>query len=201
MLLFFIPGLAYGLASGKIRSDRDVTKMTGDTMATMGTYIVLAVAAAQFVSYFAWSNLGAILAISGASFLKGIGLVGAPLLAGLIFFSGFFDFFITSASAKWAMMAPVFVPMFAMMGFTPECTQVVFRIGASVVNIITPCLPYMPIILAGVRRYDPKAGAGTIISMMVPYSIAFLVSWTALLLLFYALNWPIGPGVMIRLSG
>jgi aminobenzoyl-glutamate transport protein len=201
MLLFFIPGLAYGLASGKVRSDRDVARMTGDTLATMGTYIVLAFAAAQFVSYFAWSNLGAILAISGAGFLKGLGLQGAPLLLGLVLFSASLDFFITSASAKWALMAPVFVPMFALMGFTPECTQVVFRIGASVVNIITPCLPYMPIILAAVRRYDPKAGAGTLISMMVPYSIAFLVAWTTLLLAFYALGWPIGPGVMMRLPG
>ena len=201
MLLFFIPGLTFGIASGKIRSDRDVTKMTGDTLATMGTYIVLAFTAAQFIAFFAWSNLGGIVAISGARFLKGMGFHGAPLLVGLILFSASLDFFITSASAKWAMMAPVFVPMFAMLGFTPECTQVVFRIGASVVNIITPCFPYLPILIVAARRYDPKAGAGTLISMMLPYSIAFLVSWTALLLAFYWLHWPIGPGVMMRLPG
>ena len=119
----------------------------------------------------------------------------------LVAFSGLFDFFITSASAKWAMMAPVFVPMFALLGFTPECTQVVFRIGASVVNIITPCFPYLPIIIAAARRYEPKAGVGTLISLMLPYSIAFFVAWTALLLVFYALHWPIGPGVMMRLGG
>ena len=201
MILFFVPGLTYGLATGKIRNDRDVARMAGDSMAAMGTYIVLAFAAAQFVSYFNWSNLGAIIAISGASFLKGLGLQGGPLLLGLIVFSASLDFFITSASAKWAMMAPVFVPMFAMLGFTPECTQVVFRIGASVVNIITPCFPYLPIILAAARRYDPKFDTGTLISMMVPYSIAFLVAWTLLLLGFYWLNWPIGPGVMMRLAG
>jgi aminobenzoyl-glutamate transport protein len=201
MLLFLFPGLAYGVASGRIRSDRDAARMAGESLGTMGTYIVLAFAAAQFVMYFSWSNLGAIIAISGAGALKGIGLQGPGLLIGLILFSASLDFFITSASAKWAMMAPVFVPMFALLGYTPECTQVVFRIGASVVNIITPCLPYMPIVLAAVRRYDPKAGAGTIISMMVPYSIAFLVSWTTLLLLFNWLNWPIGPGVMMRLPG
>ena len=201
MLLFFIPGLTFGIASGQIHSDRDVTKMTGDTLATMGTYIVLAFAAAQFIAFFAWSNLGGIVAISGARFLKGMGFHGAPLLVGLILFSASLDFFITSASAKWAMMAPVFVPMFAMLGFTPECTQVVFRIGASVVNIITPCFPYLPILIVAARRYDPKAGAGTLISMMLPYSIAFLVSWTALLLAFYWLHWPIGPGVMMRLPG
>ena len=201
MLLFFIPGLTFGIASGQIHSDRDVTKMTGDTLATMGTYIVLAFAAAQFIAFFAWSNLGGIVAISGARFLKGMGFHGAPLLVGLILFSASLDFFITSASAKWAMMAPVFVPMFAMLGFTPECTQVVFRIGASVVNIITPCFPYLPILIVAARRYDPKAGAGTLISLMLPYSIAFLVSWTALLLAFYWLHWPIGPGVMMRLPG
>ncbi|MBI5711597.1 MAG: AbgT family transporter [Candidatus Eisenbacteria bacterium] len=201
MILFFIPGLAYGLATGQVRSDRDVAKMAGESLGTMGTYIVLAFAAAQFVSYFNWSNLGAIVAISGASFLKHLGLQGGPLLLGLLAFSASLDFFITSASAKWAMMAPVFVPMFAMLGFTPECTQVVFRIGASVVNIITPCFPYLPILIAAVRRYDPKAGTGTLIAMMLPYSIAFLIFWTALLFLFYALGWPIGPGVPMRLPG
>ena len=200
-LLFFLPGLAYGLAAGKIRSDKEVAKMSGESLATMGTYIVLAFAAAQFISYFAWSNLGAILAISGASFLKGLGLEGGLLLVGFVFFSGFFDLFITSASAKWAIMAPVFVPMFALLGFTPECTQVVFRIGASVVNIITPCFPYLPIVLVAARRYDPKIGIGTIIAMMVPYSLAFLVSWLTLMLVFYFLHWQIGPGVMMRLPG
>ena len=201
MILFLIPGLVYGLVAGRIRNDRDVAKMAGDSMGAMGTYIVLAFAAAQFVTYFNWSNLGAILAISGANFLKGLGLAGASLLVGLVFFSASFDFFITSASAKWAMMAPVFVPMFAMLGFTPECTQVVFRIGASVVNIITPCFPYLPIIIAAGRRYDPKFGVGNLIATMVPYSLAFLVVWTLLLLAFYTLNWPIGPGVMMRLTG
>jgi aminobenzoyl-glutamate transport protein len=201
MLFFFIPGLAFGVASGKVRNDRDVAKMTGDTLATMGTYIVLAFAAAQFIAFFNWSNLGGIVAISGANFLKAMGFHGAPLLAGLILFSASLDFFITSASAKWAMMAPVFVPMFALLGFTPECTQVVFRIGASVVNIITPCFPYLPILIAAARRYDPRAGAGTLISMMLPYAIAFLIAWTALLLVFYWLNLPIGPGVGMRLAG
>jgi aminobenzoyl-glutamate transport protein len=201
MLMFFIPGLAYGIASGKIRNDRDVARMTGDTMATMGTYIVLAFAAAQFVSYFAWSNLGAIVAITGASFLKGIGLQGGALLVGLVLFAGTLNMFITSASAKWAVLAPVFVPMFVLLGFTPEATQVVFRIGDSSTNIITPCLPYIPIILAAARRYVPKTGTGTLVSIMLPYSIAFFLSWTTLLLVFYGLGWALGPGVMMRLPG
>jgi len=200
MLLFFVPGVAYGVASGRIRNDKDIAKMTGDTLATMGTYIVLAFAAAQFITYFAWSNLGAIIAIAGARTLRHLGLQGAPLLLGLVAFSASLDFFITSASAKWAMMAPVFVPMFALLGFTPECTQVVFRIGASVVNIITPCFPYLPILIAAGRRYDPKFGVGSLIATMVPYAIAFAIFWTGLLLVFYWLHWPIGPGVSMRLA-
>ena len=201
MILFLVPGLVFGTVTRSIRSDRDVAKMAGESLGTMGTYIVLAFVAGQFIAYFNWSNLGAIVAIGGANFLKGLGLGGAPLLVGLLLFSASFDFFVTSASAKWAMLAPVFVPMFAMLGFTPECTQVVFRIGASVVNIITPCFPYLPIILAAARRYEPRTGTGTLIAMMVPYSIAFLIAWTALLLVFYGLHWPIGPGVMMRLPG
>lgn len=200
MVLFLIPGLAYGIAAGRIRSDHDVARMTGDTMATMGTYIVLAFAAAQFVSYFAWSNLGAIVAIRGADTLEAWGLEGAPLLVVFVAFAAFLDLFMVSASAKWAIMAPVFVPMFALLGFTPEATQAVYRIGDSCVNVITPFMPYLPFIIAYAQRYDPKAGTGTIISMMLPYSVVFFVLWTGLLLLFYGLDWPIGPGVGMRLA-
>jgi aminobenzoyl-glutamate transport protein len=200
MALFFVPGLAYGIASGRIRNDRDVAKMTGDTLATMGTYIVLAFCAAQFVSYFAWSNLGAILAISGAGLLKSIGFQDGPLLVAFVLLTALVNLFMTSASAKWAIMGPVFVPMFVLLGFTPEATQVVFRIGDSSTNIVTPILAYMPFIIAVVERYQPKAGSGTVIAMMIPYSVTFIVFWTALLLVFYGLHWPIGPGVGIRLA-
>ena len=130
-----------------------------------------------------------------------MGFKGAPLLVGLVLFSASLDSFITSAPARWAMLAPVFVPMFAMPGFTPGYAQVVFRIGASVVNIITPCFPCLLILIVAARRYDPKAGAGALISMMLPHSSAFPVSWTALLLMSCWLNRPIGPGVMMRLPG
>jgi aminobenzoyl-glutamate transport protein len=200
MVVFLVPGLAYGIAARRIRSDHDVARMTGDTMATMGTYIVLAFAAAQFVSYFAWSNLGAIVAIRGADTLRAWGLEGGPLLVTFVAFVALLDLFMISASAKWAIMAPVFVPMFALLGFTPEGTQAVYRIGDSCVNIITPFMPYMPFILAYVQRYDPKAGTGTIISMMLPYSVVFFVLWTGLLLVFYGLDWQIGPGVGMRLA-
>jgi aminobenzoyl-glutamate transport protein len=200
MAVFLIPGLAYGIGAGTIRTDHDVARMTGEAMAGMGTYIVLAFAAAQFVSYFAWSNLGGILAISGAGTLRALGLGGAPLLVGLVGFSAFINLFTASASAKWAFMAPVFVPMLALLGFTPEGTQAVYRVGDSCTNIVTPVMPYMPFILAYVQRYAPKAGVGSIIAMMLPYSVAFLVLWTALLLVFYASGWPIGPGIAMRMG-
>jgi aminobenzoyl-glutamate transport protein len=199
MLLFFVPGLAYGLASGTIRSDRDVSRMTGETLGTMGTYIALAFAAAQFVNYFAWSNLGAIIAIGGAGLLKSVGFEGPPLLASFILFAASVNLLITSASAKWAIIAPVFVPMFILLGFTPEGTQAVFRVGDSCTNIITPMLPYMPFIIATAQRYKPDAGSGTIVTLMIPYSVVFIVLWSALLMTFYASGWPIGPGVHLTL--
>ena len=199
MLLFFVPGVAYGIAAKKIRTDKDVTTMTGETLGTMGTYIVLAFAAAQFVSYFAWSNLGAIIAIKGADFLKTVGLQGGALLVGFVLFTATINLLITSASAKWAVVAPVFVPMFILLGFSPEGTQAVFRVGDSCTNIITPMFPYIPFIVATVQRYDPKAGSGTLITLMIPYSITFLILWTTLLLLFHGFHWPIGPGVHMEL--
>jgi aminobenzoyl-glutamate transport protein len=199
MLGFFIPGLVYGLAVGKVRGDHDVMKMTSDAVAAMAGYIVLAFCAAQFVSYFAWSNLGSIVAISGAQLLKDLGLQGAPLLTGFVLFSAALNLLITSSSALWAIVAPIFVPMFALLGFTPEATQAVFRVGESATNIITPLMPYMPFVLAATQRYDPRAGIGTLITLMLPYSVVFLTMWTVLLLGFYALGWDIGPGVGVLL--
>jgi aminobenzoyl-glutamate transport protein len=200
MLGFFIPGLAYGLAAGKVKNDHDVMRMTTDAMAAMGGYIVLAFCAAQFVSYFAWSNLGSIVAIAGAGLLRQIGLEHGPLLVGFVLFAATLNLLITSASAKWAILAPIFVPMFTLLGFTPEGTQAVFRVGDSCTNIVTPLMPYMPFVLAAAQRYDPRAGTGTLITLMLPYTGVFIVLWTALLLLFYGLGWDIGPGVRMVLE-
>ena len=200
LLAFFVPGLVYGLVTRKIRSDHDVVRITSDTVATMSAYIVLAFCCAQFVSYFAWSNLGSIVAIAGADSLKALGLEGAPLLIGFVLFAAAMNLLITSSSAMWAIIGPIFVPMFALLGFSPEGTQAVYRVGESATNIITPLLPYMPFVLAAAQRYDRKAGTGTLISLMIPYSVAFLVMWMGLLLLFSTLGWDIGPGVGMRLD-
>lgn len=201
VVVFLLPGLAYGWAVRRVRSDHDVVRLTGEVMGTMGTYIVLAFACAQFVAFFAWSNLAAILAISGAGVLRDFGLQGIPLMLGFIVFTIVLDLFTTSSSAKWGVLAPVFVPMFALLGLTPEGTQAVYRVGDSCTNIITPLLPYMPFIITAAQRYDRRVGPGTIVSLMLPYFIGFGIFWTLLLLAYYTFGWPIGPGVTMRLPG
>lgn len=191
---FFLPGLFYGIVAGSIKSDRDVSKMAGEAMATMGPYIVLAFAAAQFVVYFSDSNLGLMLALSGASFLKGLGVGGIVLLVGLIAVAGFINLFVGSGSAKWALLAPVFVPLMMDLGYSPELAQVAYRIGDSITNIITPLNPYFPIVLAFAQRYDPKVRLGTIVSAMLPYAVVFGIAWTLLLTAWYLLGIPLGPG-------
>jgi aminobenzoyl-glutamate transport protein len=191
---FLLPGLAYGLAAGTIRNDRDTAKMIEETMGTMGSYVALAFAAGQFIAYFAWSNLGLILAIGGAGLLKSSGLSGVPLILLLIFVCAFLDLFVASASAKWAVVGPVFVPMLMIMGYSPELTQAAYRIGDSFTNIITPLMPYMPLIIACAQKYEPKLRLGTLLALMLPYSVAFALSWAVLLALWLALGLPLGPG-------
>lgn len=193
-ITLFLPGLAYGLSVGTIRSDKDVAKMTGDTLGTMGTYIALAFAAAQFIAYFDWSNLGVILAISGADLLRWLGLGHLPLLLGVILIAGTINLFIGSASAKWAVLGVVIVPMMMDLGYSPELSQAAFRVGDSVTNIITPISPYFPIILAFAQRYDKSIGIGSIIAAMLPYSVAFFIGWACLLTVWFFLGLPLGPG-------
>ena len=145
---FLLPGVAYGLAAGTITNNRDVARMIEETLGAMGSYIALAFAASQFVAYFAWSNLGLILAISGADLLRASGLSGFALIVLFVFVCATIDLFVASASAKWAVVGPVFVPMLMIMGFSPEVTHAAYRIGDSFTNIITPLMPYMPLIIA-----------------------------------------------------
>ncbi len=191
---FFAPGLAYGVVAGTIGSDRDVARMASESMATMGGYIVLAFAAAQFVAWFGWSNLGLIVADRGADALKEAGLVGAPLLLAFMAIAIVLDLLVASASAKWAVLAPVFVPMLMLLGISPEATQAVYRVGDSVANVITPLMPYFPLILAFARRWDERAGVGTIVSAMLPFSAAFALAWGVVILVWIGLGLPLGPG-------
>ncbi|SKC56188.1 AbgT family transporter [Maledivibacter halophilus] len=199
MLFFLIPGLVYGITSGTIKSDKDVVKFMGKSMSNMGGYLVLVFFAAQFIKYFSYTNLGIILAVSGANFLESVGFVGLPLIISFIVVAGFINLFIGSASAKWGIMAPVFVPMMYKLGFTPEFTQLAYRIGDSCTNIITPLMSYFAVIVIFAKKYDEDTGIGTLISTMLPYSLIFLVGWTLLLTVWYFLGLPIGPEAFINL--
>ncbi|MFM2044594.1 MAG: hypothetical protein RLY86_3170 [Pseudomonadota bacterium] len=194
-LVFLLCGIAYGIGARVINNDRDVVKMMNDTMASMGGYLVLAFAASVFIALFNWSQLGTILAINGAGFLKEAGITGMPLLIGIILVSSLVNILVGSASAKWAILAPVMVPMLMGIGVAPEATQAAYRVGDAFTNIITPLLPYMPLILIMCQRYVKGFGIGSLIATMLPYSIWFGITSTALFCVWYALDLPLGPGI------
>jgi aminobenzoyl-glutamate transport protein len=189
-----IAGIAYGIGAGTFKSDNDVMKGMSKSMETLGSYIVLVFFAAQFVAYFNWTNLGLILAIKGAAALQALQLGPVPLMLAFVVVSALINLVMGSASAKWAIMAPVFIPMFMLLGYSPEFTQMAYRVGDSVTNIISPMMSYFALIVAFIARYDKKAGIGTVISTMLPYSVVFLIGWSLLLVVWVLLELPIGPG-------
>jgi len=187
-------GLAYGFTVGTFKNDSDVMKGMAGSMKTLTTFLVLVFFAAQFVAYFKWSNLGIILAVNGATFLQSLNLGLIPLMILFILLSATINMLMGSASAKWAILAPVFIPMFMYMGYSPELSQVVYRIGDSVTNVISPMMSFFVLIIAFIQKYEPKAGMGTIIATMAPYSIVFLIAWMILLVVWLELGIPLGPG-------
>lgn len=191
-VLFFVSGLVYGIVSKTIKSDKDAANMTSKSMSTMGMYIVIAFVAAQFVAYFNWSNLGAVVAVKGSDVLHAIGFTGIPLLASFIIITAMINMAIGSASAKWALMAPIFVPMLMLMGYSPEVTMAAYRIGDSFSNILTPLLPYFPLVIVFAQKYDKSSGIGTIISMMLPYAIGFMVVRIIVFVIWVLLEIPLG---------
>lgn len=200
LIFFLIPGLVYGIIVGTVKNDKDFMKHISKSMGTMASYIVLVFFAAQFVYFFKYSNLGLVLAINGAEFLSHVGLTGIPLIIAFVLLSAFINLFMGSASAKWAIMAPVFIPMFMIMGYHPALTQAAFRIGDSVTNLITPMMSYFALIVAFSQKYDEKYGIGTIISTMIPYTLIFLLFWTILLVIWMAIGLPLGPGGQLFLK-
>jgi aminobenzoyl-glutamate transport protein len=193
-------GAAYGVGAGTVKSDRDVIRGMSQQMSTLGGYMVLVFFAAQFVAFFNWTNLGLIMAVEGAQFLKTAGLHQVPLMLAFILLSATINLVMGSASAKWALMAPVFVPMFMLLGYPPEVTQTAYRVGDSVTNVISPMMSYFALIIAFVQRYVPKAGIGTLVSLMLPYSLTFLVGWSLLFIVWLLLGWPVGPGAPTSLA-
>jgi aminobenzoyl-glutamate transport protein len=194
-LLFLLLGVAYGIAAGSIKSDRDAVKMASKGMAEMSSYLVLAFFAAVFIALFGWSNLGALMAISGAEFLKSAGAGGLPILIMVILIAMGTDLLVGSASAKWAILAPVLVPMLMLLGISPEATQAAYRLGDSTTNMITPFMTYFPLILIMAQRYRPDFGIGSMIALMLPYTLAFFIASTTLFAAWYILDIPLGPGV------
>jgi aminobenzoyl-glutamate transport protein len=199
LVFFLVPGLAYGIAVGTIRNDKDVVKHMTGSMKGLAGYIVLVFFAGQFVYYFRQSNMGVLLAIKGAELLKTVGFTGVWLLIAFVIVSALINLFVGSASAKWAIMAPIFVPMFMLLGYHPGITQAAFRIGDSITNIITPMMSYFALIVAFAQKYNERYGIGTIVATMLPYSIAFLLFWTVLLAVWMLLGIPTGPDAPIHL--
>jgi aminobenzoyl-glutamate transport protein len=191
-LLFLLPGIAYGYGAGTVRSHRDIIKGMSKAMSTMGYYIVLAFFAALFIAAFGRSNLGALLALKGAGILKALALPGQITIIGIILLTGFVNLLIGSASAKWALLAPIFVPMLMELGISPELTQAAYRVGDSTTNIITPLMPYFPLVVVFSQRYVKNTGIGTLVSMMLPYSVVFLLTWTVFLIGYWLLGIPLG---------
>lgn len=198
LLLFLIPGYAYGKTVGKIKTSEDLVESMTAAMKSMGGYLVLAFFAAQFVKYFEYTNLGIILSKNGADFLDSIGFKGILLVISFVLISGFLNLFIGSASAKWAIMAPIFVPMMFELGISPELTQAAYRVGDSTTNIITPLMSYFAMIVVFAKRYDKDSGIGTLISTMIPYTVAFLIGWIIILTAWYLIGLPLGPGAPVK---
>ena len=190
-------GLAYGFGAKTFKSQNDIVNSMQEAMATMAPYLVLVFFAAQFISLFNASNVGLIMAIKGSEFFKELGLGPVPLMIGFILLTCLLDLVIGSASAKWALMAPIFVPMFMLLGVSPELSQASYRIADSVVNIISPLMSYFPLILAFANKYDPRAKVGTLVALMLPYSTAFLIAWSLMLLVWMVLGLPLGPGAQM----
>ncbi len=193
-LIAGILGIAFGIGAKTLKSNYDVINGMGKSMSTLGTYIVLVFFASQFVAYFNWTNLGLITAIKGAELIGSLGMGRIPLMISLVLLAAIINLVVGSASAKWAIMAPVFIPMFMLLGYSPEFTQLTYRVGDSVTNIIAPMMSYFALIVAFVEKYDKRAGIGTIIATMLPYTFIFLAVWLTLLIIWILLGIPIGPG-------
>lgn len=191
-LLFLIPSIAYGVAAGSVRSHRDVVAGMADAMSTMGYYIALTFFAALFTEAFKQSNLGALVALKGAAALQSWSVPAPATIVGVVLLTALVNLVVGSASAKWALLSPILVPMLMQAGIAPELTQAAYRVGDSTTNIVTPLMPYFPLVVVYARRYVATAGVGTLLSLMTPFAATFLAAWTAFLLLYWALGLPLG---------
>ena len=191
-LLFLLPGIVYGYIAGTVKNHRDIVQGMSKSMGTLAYYLVMAFFAAQFTYVFRESNVGALLALKGAGVLKALQLPSQVTIVGIILLTTSVNLLIGSASAKWALLGPIFVPMLMQVGLSPELTQAAYRIGDSSTNIITPLLPYFPLVVVYCQRYVKNTGIGTLASMMLPFSLLFLLTWTIFLLIYWGFGLPLG---------
>ncbi len=193
MIVFLVAGGLYGVAVGTVKSDRDLVQLGTKSMADMGGYIILAFAMAHFIALFGASEIDTVIAISGAEGLQALNLPAPLLIVGMVLLVAVLNLFMGSASAKWALLAPIFVPMLMLLGISPEGSTLAYRMGDQATNIITPLMPYLPLILIFAQRYVPEFGLGSLIATMLPYSVAILLSSIAMLGIWFALDLPLGP--------
>lgn len=192
--MFLLPGLVFGIVTGTIRSDRDVARMLTEYFGLLASYVVLAFFAAILIAAFDRSNLGILLAFEGADALARLELPRAVLLAAFVLLTGIVNLVFVSSSAKWALLATIFVPLFMRLGVSPELAQAAYRVGDSLTNAISPLNIYLVVVLVFLQRLDRKSGLGTLIALLVPFSLAFALTWIPLLLGWVALGLPLGPG-------
>ncbi|MBU6131576.1 AbgT family transporter [Staphylococcus xylosus] len=192
LVLFLVPGLVYGIKMKVFHNSKDLGKMLADSMGSMGSFIVIVFFAAQLLAFLEWSNLGVIVAVKGASLLQGQN--GIVLILGIIILSALINLLIGSASAKWGILAPIFIPMLMLVGFHPAFTQMLYRIGDSISNPITPMMPYLPLLLSYAQKYDKHMKLGSLLSSLMPYTIILSIVWPLFMIIWYLLGWPLGPG-------
>lgn len=192
LVLFLVPGLVYGLMMKEFKNSKDLGKMLADSMSSMGSFIVIVFFAAQLLAFLEWSNLGVIVAVKGAALLQGQN--GIILILGIILLSVIIKLLIGSASAKWGILAPIFIPMLMLVGFHPAFTQMLYRIGDSISNPITPMMPYLPLLLSYAQKYDNNMKLGSLLSSLMPYTIVLSIVWPLFMIIWYLLGWPLGPG-------
>lgn len=192
LVLFLVPGLVYGIKMKVFHNSKDLGKMLADSMGSMGSFIVIVFFAAQLLAFLEWSNLGVIVAVKGASLLQGQN--GIVLILGIIILSALINLLIGSASAKWGILAPIFIPMLMLVGFHPAFTQMLYRIGDSISNPITPMMPYLPLLLSYAQKYDKRMKLGSLLSSLMPYTIILSIVWPLFMIIWYLLGWPLGPG-------
>ncbi|GAA1823991.1 hypothetical protein GCM10009771_24160 [Nesterenkonia flava] len=199
--VFFVPGLVHGIVTKVVRNDTDAVNHLSKTLAGMAMFLVLAFTAGQFIAYFTQSNLGQIVAVLGGDALEAINLNGFLLVLVFMLFVAVVNLFVGSASAKWALLAPIMVPIMMHLGLSPELTQASYRVSDSATNILSPLLPYFAIIIVAAQRYDKRLGIGSLISVMLPYAIAFMAVWSVMTLGWMGLDLPLGPNAPIYYEG